>query len=167
VSNFLRSRKYSLTLAFIALFIACSDPPNFTDAPEIEFLGITQTEFPQGSSVEGITQVTIGFTDGNGDIGNEDDDAENLNLFFVDLRDSFETQFRIPKVPEEGAGNGITGEIRVDLPTSCCIFPTGQTPCTPSQEFPTDTLVYEVYLKDRSGLTSNRITLPPIILLCE
>lgn len=167
VSSSLRWLKYPFSLVFIGLYVACSDAPNFTDTPEIEFLDITQTKYPQGSSDTAVTQVTIGFSDGNGDLGNSADDDGNLNLFFVDLRDSFETNFRIPKVPDEGAGNGITGEIRVHLPASCCIFPTGQAPCTPSQEFPTDTLLYEVYLIDRAGLTSNRITLPPIVLLCE
>jgi hypothetical protein len=118
---------------------------------------------PQGTSGEDFTQVTLGFSDGDGDLGAE----EELNLFFVDMRDSFETEFGIPFIPEEGAGNGITGEIQVRLPTSCCIFPNEQPPCTPSQLFPTDTVIYEVYLKDRAENLSNRITLPPITLLCD
>lgn len=144
-------------------FLSCSEAPDFTDEPQIEFLSISRTVLPQGTSGEEFTQVTIGFSDGDGDLGDE----EELNLFFVDLRDSFETEFGIPLIPEEGAGNGITGEISVRLPTSCCIFPNEQPPCTPSDMFPTDTVVYEVYLKDRAENLSNRITLPPITLLCD
>lgn len=158
------SRFSTFFVFFMAIFfISCSQAPNLSDEPEIEFLNISRTVLPQGTSGDEFTQVTIGFSDGDGNLGED----EELNLFFVDTRDSFETEFGIPFIPEEGAGNGITGEIRVRLPTSCCIFPNEQPPCTPSDLFPTDTVVYEVYLIDRSDNPSNRVTLPPIILLCD
>lgn len=105
------------------------------------------------------------FTDGDGDLGHE----EELNIFFFDLRDtSFPfTQYRIPFIPEEGAANGISGEIILDLESSCCIYDSGQAPCTPSEEVPRDTVIYEVYIVDRAGNESNRVLLPPITLLCN
>src|SRR6056297_1121437 len=158
------SRSFLLFLFLPPMFfLSCSEAPDFTDEPTIEFLNISRTLIPQGTSGDEFTQVTLGFSDGDGDLG----DMEELNLFFVDMRDSFETEFGIPFIPEEGAGNGITGEIRVRLPTSCCIFPNEQPPCTPSEMFPTDTVIYEVYLKDRAENLSNRISLPPITLLCD
>lgn len=118
----------------------------------------------QGSFGEDTTQVTIMFTDGDGDLGSND----SLNVFFTDLRDNFEAyQYKIPFIPEEGAANGISGEIYIDLLTSCCYFPDNTAPCEPSETFPTDTVTFEVYIKDRAGHESNHITLPPITLLCD
>jgi len=145
------------------LLFSCSEAPDLTDEPQIEFVSMSRNILPQGTSGDEFSQITLRFSDGDGDLGDED----KLNLFFVDMRDSFETEFGIPFIPEEGAGNGITGEISVRLPTSCCIFPNEQPPCTPSTEFPTDTVVYEVYLIDRAENASNRISLPPITLLCD
>lgn len=162
VRNSLRSF-LKLWLPFAILFLSCSEAPDLTEEPQIEFINISQTVLSQGTTGEDSTQVTIGFSDGDGNLGED----QESNLFFVDLRDSFETGFSIPFIPEEGAGNGITGEINVNLQTTCCIFPNGQQPCTPSDAFPTDTVIYEVYIIDRDQNESNRIELPPITLLCD
>ena len=37
----------------------------------------------------------------------------------------------------------------------------------PDQLYPTDTLVYSLYIRDRAGHKSNIIYTPPIILLCQ
>ena len=52
-------------------------------------------------------------------------------------------RFRIPYVPEQGAGNGISGDIRLLLFTTCCnVLP----PCEASTTKPIDTLVYEIFI---------------------
>ena len=143
---------------------ACLDAPDFPDKPEIEFISISKTMLLQGSFGEDTTEVAIMFTDGDGDLGSNDE----LNVFFIDQRDSFEAyQYRIPFIPEEGAANGISGEIYIDLLTSCCIYESGLPPCEPSDDKPTDTVVYEVYIKDRAGHESNKLELPPITLICD
>lgn len=109
--------------------------------------------------------VTIFFTDGDGDLGN---DEGNFDLFLMDTRDDFMPPgYRLPRVPELGAGNGISGEISFVLFTTCCFFPDGQDPCTPSTTYPIDTVTYLIYIKDRAGNKSNLIETPPISLLCN
>jgi hypothetical protein len=144
---------------------ACLDAPNYPDEPEIDFISLSKTVMQQGSLFEDSTFVKISFTDGDGNLGDED----RVNIFLKDQRDTSETftTFKIPFIPEEGAGNGISGEITLLLFTSCCIYDNGQAPCTPSTFQPTDTLVYDLYIEDRAGNASNILTLPEITLLCD
>ena len=89
-------------------------------------------------------------------------------FFLKDLRTGFESPtFSIPFVPEQGAGNGISGEIAIQVFTSCCIHPETQQICLPFDTYPIDTLVYEIYIVDRAGNASNVVTTDPIMLLCE
>lgn len=109
--------------------------------------------------------ITIHFTDGDGDIGTEEG---TFDLFITDTRDNFmPPAYRLPKVPEQGTGNGISGEISFVLFTTCCFFPDGQDPCTVNPTYPTDTISYLIYIRDRAGHTSNMIETPPIVLLCD
>lgn len=54
---------------------ACAPEPDFSDTPQIEFLGIDQTDRlpPQagvvGASARDSIVITLGFTDGDGDLG--------------------------------------------------------------------------------------------------
>ena len=63
----------------------------------------------------------------------------------VDSRDGAKTPFSLPAIPEQGTGNGISGEIYLNISNTpfnlCCIYDdkNGQDPCTASVEFPTDT----------------------------
>ena len=75
--------------------------------------------------------------------------------------------FKIPFIGEQGVGKGISGEISIVLPTTCCTYPNGVPPCQPSELFPRDTLTYDLYIIDRAGNESNRITTEPIYLRCE
>ena len=110
------------------------------------------------------TLLVMSFTDGDGDIGNED----SVSIFLIDNRDNFELPgFKIPFIGEQGVGKGISGEISIVLPTTCCTFPNGVPPCQPSEEFPLDTLTYDLFIIDRAGNESNRITTEPIFLRCE
>lgn len=143
---------------------ACTNPPDFPIEPEIEFAGLSTNELRQSAFNEDSVFVFIDFTDGDGDLGSED----SLNIFVTDLRDNNPfAKFRIPYIDPAGANNGISGQIMLKMFSTCCIYPNGQPPCTPSTEFPTDTVQYEFYIVDRKGHESNRIQSPPILLHCE
>ena len=151
-----------LSLPFF--FLSCIKGPDFPDEPRLEFVSISRTVLNQGLD-EDSTELILSFTDGDGNLGNEQD----LNVFFIDLRDTSQsfTTYRIPFIPEEGVANGISGELYIELESSCCIYENNQPPCTPSDEFPMDTVQYEVYIVDRAGNESNRVLIPPITLLCN
>ncbi len=148
---------------FLMFLGNCIQPPDYPKEPVIEFKSMTRNVLRQGTGTSDTTYVTLGFTDGDGDLG----DTDSLNVFVIDGRDQFlKSKFRIPFIPEEGVGNGISGEITLRLNTSCCILP-GLPPCSVDPAYPTDTLKYIIYLKDRTGHESNRIETSDIVLLCQ
>ncbi len=166
--------KYFFSALVVLLFGACINPPDYPIEPQIKYVSMSRNTLVQGQGPEDTTYITISFTDGDGDIGHfkEGSDEQEVDLFLTDLRTGAQAEhFIIPFVPELGAGNGISGEITMRLLTTCCIFPPWVTdaalPCEASQQYPVDTLQYEIYLIDRAGHESNRITTEPIYLLCQ
>ena len=153
-------------LAALSLFFSCATPPDYPIEPHIEYLHISKDTLRRGAMQEDTTFVTFSFTDGDGDIGNQD----TIDLFVTDTRTGVtESQFRVPEVPELGASNGIKGEITFRLFTTCCIFPPelGLDPCNgTSPSFRYDNVVYEFYLKDRAGHESNRVKTDPVYIRC-
>lgn len=143
---------------------SCIDPPDYPVQPEIEYLGMSKFQMVQDEFHTDSIFVFFSFTDGDGDLGSND----SLNVFLIDTRDNFITnRYRLPFFPEEGANNGVSGEITVKIFTTCCIYPTGQPPCTPSEQFPFDTVSYRIYIKDRAGHQSNIIETDPILVECK
>ncbi len=147
------------------ILTSCLNPPEYPIEPQIEFLRMTKGTMIQNQLNTDSLLLTIGFTDGDGDIGLE---GGGFDLFITDTRDNvMPPAYRIPKVPEQGIGNGISGEISFIIYTTCCYFPNGQDPCTSSTTYPVDTLSYLVYINDRAGHQSNVIETPPILLQCQ
>lgn len=150
----------------LVLLSACATPPDYPIEPIIEYIGLTKDTLRRGAMQEDTTFVTFSFTDGDGDIGNDD----TLDLFVKDTRSGVtDNQFIIPLVPRLGASNGIKGEITFRLFTTCCIFPPelGLSPCedeTPSMRY--DQVVYEFYIRDRAGHESNRVQTGPVFIEC-
>jgi hypothetical protein len=159
--------KHLLWLAVSALLLlsACLNAPEYPIEPHIEFLRMSKGFMKQDQFNTDSVLLVVGFTDGDGDIGRDDG---TFDLFITDTRDSFmPPAYRLPRVPEQGIGNGISGEISFVVYTTCCFFPDGQDPCTVNPSYPTDTLRYLIYLRDRAGHQSNVIETPPILLLCQ
>lgn len=157
--------RFLIPIGLLLTLSACLNPPEYPIEPQIEYLRMTKNFMVQNQLNTDSLLLTIGFTDGDGDIGL---DGGGFDLFITDTRDNFmPPAYRIPKVPEQGIGNGISGEISFIIYTTCCFFPNGQDPCTPSASYPVDTLSYLVYIKDRAGHQSNIIETPPILLQCD
>ncbi len=157
-----------LFLSITFVFMYCAQPPDYPKEPVIAFERLGKQQLIQGYGTEDSTKVTISFTDGDGDIG-QPDDGDSLDLFVIDTRSGIlGDPYKIPFVPEQGAGNGISGEISFVLFTNCCLFPedTGYPPCYNPAEYPTDTVIYEIYIRDRAGHESNHILSDPVVLLC-
>jgi hypothetical protein len=145
----------------------CLDTPDFPDEPYIEFVSLTKDTLQQGVFQEDSLFVTFHFEDGDGDLGRTDQEPEN-NIFFIDERTgTLDNTFAIPTIPEDGAGNGVEGEVKILLFSTCCIYPDGSDPCVPNDQYPLDTVQYRIYIKDRAGNKSNEILTSPIILRCN
>lgn len=164
-------RKFLLFLLIIivgaSLFNNCAKSPNYPDEPEIGFVGFSKTTLRQGSINNDSTFLTISFRDGDGDLG-LDETVLETNLFLLDNRTGeLYNQYKTPLIPEEGVGNGVEGEMRILLFTTCCTFPDNIPPCESPDLYPTDEITFDVYIEDRAGNQSNVITTPPLTLLCN
>lgn len=159
-----------VTLVIITLCQNCVQPPDYPDEPVIEFKSLSKSMLKQTPLVNGQDSllITFSFTDGDGDLGFKDDEG---SLFIIDGRDSYsKPAYRIPYIEQQGAGNGISGEISISVPTTCCIYPDPATGNTISCQFVPivqDTLFYRISIKDRAGHVSNEIRTPDILLICK
>lgn len=159
----------------VSLFVlvqACIQPPDYPKEPVIEYIGLSKTLMQQGTGYEDSIFVTFSFTDGDGDLGYPESDP-TPSVFFRDSRDSFpKPPLQLPYVEPQGAGNGISGEITVKLPTICCIFITQPDNIKLACDNVPDTMqfdkfFYYIKIKDRAGHESNEIKTEVIRLKCQ
>lgn len=152
-------------LAFSAVLLQqCVQPPEYPIEPVITFKGLSKNNLRQKNLSADSLAITFSFTDGDGDLGFEDNEG---SVFLVDTRDGFEKlPYSIPFVGLQGVGNGISGEITVVLANSqtCCIYDI-LPPCTVAAG--QDTLSFKIRIKDRAGHFSNEIETAPIYLRCQ
>ena len=159
---------FKLYFLFIFLFVvSCTKKPDFPITPSLSYIGIDKNTMVQGTLNSDSIRIVLKFTDGDGDIGFETTDSLQ-NLFIIDSRTgNFAEKIKIPKIPDSGIGNGVSGEIELLLYTTCCLFKNNIPPCSVIDGIPTDTLSYKIYLIDRAGHSSDTIQTEPIILLCK
>lgn len=162
---------FGLFLATTFLLLeACSKTPDYPDEPVLTYKGVNKKIINQGSATapSDTLIITFGFTDGDGDLG----DNDSLNIFLFDSRDSSLTPGNIKPIPEKGSGNGISGEIIATLATKsaaskiCCIFPDRRA-CFTDPRYQQDTFSYLIQMRDRAGHWSNTIRTEPITILCK
>ena len=168
----------SLSLFFFLglLMTACLQPPDYPAEPVIEFSYFSSTgmnQRPVNGKVDTLF-VVFDFTDGDGDIGLEGDDA-TLNIDMFDLRDGSRILARLPKVEALGAQNGISGEISIRITNDpnigdvcCVILPDNGGPgqaCVP--DIPPQQVGYSIRIQDQAGNWSNTIETPTFTLNCN
>lgn len=160
--------KYILGLFAILLWQSCTNAPDFTDAPVIEFVSFSESTVPQTSGNQFPIDVIFRFEDGDGDLGVHPD-SNKTDIIFIDNRTGQIEPFRSPFIPESGVNNGIQGEIKITVFSTCCIFPpeTQIPPCSAPELYPTNDLSFDISITDRAGNVSNVITTPNITLLCN
>ena len=151
-------------------FPSCASAPDYPDTPVIEFKSLSKSVMKQTPLVNGADSllITFSFTDGDGDLGFKDDQS---SIFIVDGRDTFEKPpYRIPYIDQQGTGNGISGEISIVVPTTCCTYFDTLTQSKVSCQYVPvvqDTLYYLIRIKDRAGHLSNEIRTSDIVLICK
>ena len=74
--------------------------------------------------------------------------------------------YKIPELSNTN-GNSLEGSMQILIYTTCCLFKDNIPPCSAPPQYPTDTLLFELYIKDRAGHESNRITSQAILLYCN
>ncbi len=124
------------------LFFSCKKADEISVVPEIEFISVT----PQ--NVHEFTDslvFTIKYKDGDGDLGENNPDAENL--FLTDSRNNVIYKFRIPQLAPYNSKIIIEGNLNVTLVNTAIIDGSSS-----------QTFAYSIYVKDRAGNQSNTIT---------
>ncbi len=166
--SFIRKFLMYIPLTALLLLASCTNPPEYPNEPEIEYIGLNKNTIVQGNAntPSDTLAIRFSFTDGDGNLG----DRDSINIFLTDSRTGGQQVFRIEPIPEEGAANGIRGEITLRLPNRiyiCCTFPNSTQTCVPSEEFPIDTMSYAIQIRDRDGNMSNKIQTETFTILCD
>lgn len=159
------------TFSISILFQYCVQPPDYPKEPVIEYIGLSKNLMQQGEGYADSLFVTFSFTDGDGDLGFPESDP-TASVFIRDSRDSFsKPPLQLPYVEPQGAGNGISGEITVKLPTTCCIYTSPEGIKFACDDVPVsiqfDSFYYFIKIRDRAGHESNEIKTAAIRLKCQ
>lgn len=160
------SKAILLTLfsLLILLCFSCGDEEQSSPIPEITFIGFSKDTLEQSFFNSDTLQLALSFKDGDGDL-NTFDQNEGAKILITDLRtNALYDRFLLPDIPSNGA---VSGEMFINLFTTCCVFPDNIPPCEVDERYPTNELTLRVVLQDGNGNNSNMVETPPITLLCN
>ncbi|MBK8620839.1 MAG: hypothetical protein IPN79_03525 [Saprospiraceae bacterium] len=163
-------QKYFFIAVIIVLFslTGCLSPPEFDETPEITEISLSKTTMVQGVTQTDSIVFKISFTDGDGDFGSNVSGSSS-NIFITDGRNpNLVYDFKAPEIPAQSAENGVRGTIYLTMYTLCCLTGQNQNCCLTPLGCPSENnFPFEVYIKDRSGKTSNKVTTNNIVLICN
>lgn len=132
---------YLLLIAFSISFFGCKKEEVIADVPSIKFVSISPNP---AVKYQDEIKITIEYTDGNGDLGENTPDVKNL--FVTDNRNNVTYEFRIPQLAPDTINEIIIkGNQVINLP------PQGFVDDNQTSE----TAVYSIYVVDRAGNQSN------------
>ncbi|MCI4647795.1 hypothetical protein [Phaeodactylibacter sp.] len=159
-----------MILGLSLALISCVKPKDYPIEPKIEYIGFNKLTILQGgpNAPNDTLFLRLGFTDGDGDLGNDD---SAIDIFITDSRTPrFQEIRKLPVIPEEGVGNGISGEIILRFPNKidqiCCLE--GEEACAgPIEGVPSETFSYQIQIRDRAGNLSNAVRTETVTILCE
>lgn len=159
--------KYGSIIIFtITFFTSCIQNNTDDNAPKLSFISNSKLSIKQGSLNEDSLWVLIHIEDNDGDIGYGSNDP-NRDISIRDLRTGIiSDQYKLPDLPPS-TGQKIDADISLLIFTTCCLFDANIPPCSNPPQFPTDTLIYEIQIRDRANHMSNAVKTTPIILRCE
>ena len=133
-----------------SLFSACKkDEEEYSDVPAITFESISPEAVKQFSD---SIIVTIGYVDGNGDLGENGSDVKNA--FVTDSRNDLTYGFRVKQLAPNDANIIIKGRLLIVIPQLALNNLNGTS----------ETASFSIYLKDRAGNKSNVVTTSSITI---
>lgn len=146
-----RQRIYLLLLLSLSLLQGCKkEEDELPDAvPELEFVSVS----PQVATEFSDSLVfTIRYRDGDGDLGENSPDVNNL--FLTDNRIGIQYVYRVQQLAPSGTAVPITGTLQVVLNT------VARTDSSLAQQVAT----FSLFMRDRAGNNSNTVTSPPVTI---
>jgi hypothetical protein len=142
------TKNISLAILFALALSAChKDEAIDSDTPTIELVSVSSNSIQEGDPLT----FRIEYTDGNGDLGENNPDAKNL--FLTDNRVNVTYEYRIRELAPSGSALIIRGNLDVELTTTA--ITNGST---------SQTVTYSIYVKDRAGNQSNSVTTDEITI---
>lgn len=146
----------------------CAITPDYSNVPELKFMGISKNTMKQGALFSDSLEVYVDFTDGDGDIGAETTNL-NPNLFIIDSRtNNVYDAYKLPQIPEQGSNNGVEGTMVIKIYSVCCVYPKEENiiPCDTTSRYPINEMNLKIYMVDRAGNKSNEVQTSDITLNC-
>ena len=142
------SRKIVLTVAMAMLLFSCKkDKIEYEVMPVIEFISISP------DPVKEFQPLTIIFkyTDGDGDLGENDPTIKNL--FITDNRVAVTYEYRINQLSPDNTNIPIQGKLETIIDNAVINGTAVE-----------QTVTYSIYIVDRAGHKSNEITTSSIVI---
>jgi hypothetical protein len=134
-------------LAFQFLLSGCKKEEPISEVPFIEFVSISPNP---AIKYQDEIRITIKYTDGDGDLGENTPDVKNL--FVTDSRNSVTYEFRIPQLAPDDSKIIIQGNQPFNLPPQGFI----------DDSSTSEAVIYSIYIKDRAGNQSNTVQTSPL-----
>ncbi len=145
-------RKVLFFVVMIIAVVSCNKETKYSNIPKITFTALSTDKVKAGG--DSIVYIQFDFEDGDGNIG-----FGTNNLFLRDTRDTVVVPFLIPTIPDKfNPSSGLKGVIQVDYEAAFLLMRTD------SAHLETDTMRWEIYMKDKAGNRSNTITTSELIL---
>lgn len=142
--------KHIIWTGLLLLLGGCAEiSGNISSTPAIELVQV-KPEMPV--EYKDSIVFTLFYRDGDGDLGENDPDAENL--FITDLRNEVTTGYRIPALAPGNDPVAIQGTLSVALENTFRISGADN-----------ETVTYEIQIIDRSGNKSNKLISPELKIL--
>lgn len=140
-------------IAIISLIaVSCNKKHKYANVPKITFSKLSQNSVQAGSGTTLL--ITFLFEDGDGNIG-----FGTNNLFLKDSRDTQWLPYTIPDIPDKfNPDKGLAGVMQIDYEAAFLLLRSD------SLHIESDTLTWDIYMKDEAGNVSNTITTSPLIL---
>jgi len=131
-----------IVIGLIGTLAACDKSTEISEVPEISFESVVPNVVTE---YQDSLYFTISYRDGNGDLGQNDTDDNNL--FVQDSRNQVTYGFRIQQLAPNNASIAIQGNINVTLPNTAII--NGGT---------SESVNFTIWVVDRAGNESNKVS---------
>ncbi len=144
---------------------ACVTDRDVSEVPHISLTGLSKNAMKQSALNEDSLWLFLKFEDGDGDISYPATDTTR-DVTIIDRRTGFlHDRYKLPDFQISGEKQ-IDGELKILIFTTCCLIE-GIPPCFSDTRFPTDTVDFDVFIRDRAGHVSNTVTIPDILIKCD
>ncbi len=146
--------RLGILFAILTLTIlSCNKKHKYSNIPKLTFKDLSDNIVKAG--VDKVIYINFYFEDGDGNIG-----FGTPNLFLKDNRDTIWAPFTIPDIPSKFTPeNGLKGVIQLKYNAAFLLLRND------SLHVNSDTLTWDIYMKDAAGNVSNTITTTPLILV--